>query len=89
MSNVSKDEMRSMSGYISRQTYMEAYIHDISMTMCNIVVFQCGCFKMGFQLEDLENIFILPHILITTFFMYMTHIISNNYNQSCPLLMVC
>jgi hypothetical protein len=32
---------------------MEAYIHGVSMTMCNIIIFQCvsmWVFKMGFNL---------------------------------------
>jgi hypothetical protein len=46
MSNVPKDYVCSMSGYISSQTYVEAYIHDINMTMCNII-FTPMCFNVG------------------------------------------
>jgi hypothetical protein len=71
---------------------MEAFIHDVNMTLCNIMVFQHFSMWLvydGFQFGDWENMFILPHILIATFCMYMNQKNSNKYNESYSLSMVC
>ncbi len=54
-------------------------------------MFQCGWFRMHFNLEvqDWENMFILSHIIIDTFYMYMNQVTSNKYNEFYWSSMIC
>jgi hypothetical protein len=75
------------SGHIWRLIYM----HGVNMTTCNIMLFQCVSMWVvydGFQFKDWEDMFILPHIIIATFCMYMNQITSNKSNEFYSLSMI-
>ncbi len=57
------------------------------MTMCNIMSTPM-CFNVG-TLRWVSIWGLGKHVHSATFFMYKNHIISNNYNELCSLLMVC